>query len=387
MKKILLTLALALVVTGGFAEEVAKKPSCKGFVTNRFWDNWEISAGAGVGMSLNNGKDFGKVKDRLGWVADFSATKWVHPIAGVRLQLQGGNFKTYNNDNVDYKWPYVFLHTDFMLNFSNWVGGYREDRVYYGVPFAGFGYMAGNITEKSRDRNNVDFENYFAFTMGWLNKFRVCKAIDINLELKTLLVPSQVNSVDVSGNYTFGLSATAGLTYRFNKRDWKRCNNGYSPEDIQAFQDAVAAGNAALLAANAALLAANADNDRLNKELADARKGAPASAKPMAIVPKTVILYDIADAELTDKERTRLDMLALDIKNGSSSQTYSIIGYADQETGTADFNKQIAEERAKAAYDYLVSKGVDADQLTYEGRGNDEDMTSIIKGNRAVIIK
>ena len=30
--------------------------------------------------------------------------------------------------------PYIFTHMDFMVNLSNWIGGERDDRVYYAVP-------------------------------------------------------------------------------------------------------------------------------------------------------------------------------------------------------------------------------------------------------------
>lgn len=395
MKEILLVLALAFAATTVFAEEVEKKPSVKGFVSNGFWDNWELSLGAGIGTSMNDGKNYGKLSKRVGWEGDLSAIKWVHPVFGARLQLQGGNLATYSTSDVRHKWSYVFVHTDLLVNFSNWVGGYREDRAYYGVPFFGFGYMAGNVTKKSQERNGFDMENYLAFSYGWLSKFRLSQAWELNLELKGLVVPSQVlcgvgNVSTVAGNYTFGFSANAGFTYRFNKRGWSRCESGYSYEEIRAYQEAVDAGAAALLAANAALLAASADNERLAKEVAalqNAAPVAPAVERSVVELPGIIILYDIADTALTDKERTRLEMLAIDIKAAPGHKKYSILGYADQETGTDEVNKALGEKRAKAAYDYLVSLGVNADQLTYEGRGNDDDMTSIIKGNRAVIIK
>lgn len=45
----------------------------------------------------------------------------------------------------------MFVHTDLMINFSNWAGGYRADRAYYAVPFVGFGYMAMDFTDRAHD--------------------------------------------------------------------------------------------------------------------------------------------------------------------------------------------------------------------------------------------
>lgn len=154
----------------------------------------------------------------------------------MRLQLQGGRFANFDDVLGKAKWPYLFVHADFMLNFSNWAGGYREDRAYYAVPFAGFGYMASNFTDKSHENNGSGTHQSFAFTLGWLNKFRISPSFDFNIELKGLIAPSRVSPVAMDGSYLFGFSATAGFTYRFNKRGWQRGVAGYTVADIQAFQ-------------------------------------------------------------------------------------------------------------------------------------------------------
>ena len=44
--------------------------------------------------------------------------------------------------------------------------------------------------------------------------------------------------------------------------------------------------------------------------------------------------------------------------------------------------------RAKRVYDYLISLGVNADQLTYEGKGNSPDpFKEVQDANRAAIIQ
>ena len=55
MKKIFLTLMAAALAVSAWAEGTPKKPSFAGFVSNGFWDNWEISAGLGTGTAFSNG--------------------------------------------------------------------------------------------------------------------------------------------------------------------------------------------------------------------------------------------------------------------------------------------------------------------------------------------
>ena len=192
MKKLILILAVVAFATTAWAQETPKKPSFAGFVSNGFWDNWEMSLGGGVGTALTNGSNSGSFGKRLGFEANFSLVKWVHPVVGMRLQLQGGQFANYDADLGKLKWPYLFVHSDFMLNFSNWAGGYRDDRAYYLVPFVGFGYLATNFTDKSQEDNMTGTHQAFAFSYGLLNKFRLSRSFDFNIELKGMLAPSRV---------------------------------------------------------------------------------------------------------------------------------------------------------------------------------------------------
>ena len=400
MKKLILAFTLvAFAAASARAEDTPKKPSFAGFVSNGFWDNWEISAGLGGGTALSNSGNSGALGDRFGFEGNFSVTKWIHPVVGFRGQLQGGWVNNFDADRGLMTWPYLFVHTDVLINASNWIGGYREDRAWYGVPFFGFGYMASNFTDRSQRENLAGTSQTFAFTAGLLNKFRLSPAFDFNIELKGLLVNSEICPAAMNGSYLFGLSATAGITYRFNRRHWERGVPGYTADDIRAFQDAVSAGNAALEAAKA-------ENARLNDDLTAARNAAKAAeaaaaqaeAKAAAeaaaarnantLSPTSVILYDYSMSKLSSKEKTRLELMADVIKNGPKDRVYRIEGHADQQTGTPAGNKRVAENRAKSVYDYLVKCGVNPKQLTYEGKGNEANIyENNQQANRAVIIK
>lgn len=134
--------------------------------------------------SLLNGGNSGSWGDRFGFEGNLSVTKWVHPVFGMRAQLQGGWFNNFDSQIGKMTWPYMFGHLDFMVNASNWIGGYRADRAWYAVPFAGFGYMASNFTDRSQRENASGSRQEFAFTAGLLSKFRLSPAFDFNIELR-----------------------------------------------------------------------------------------------------------------------------------------------------------------------------------------------------------
>lgn len=396
MKRLFFTLVLAVFATAAWAQDTPKKPSFAGFVSNGFWDNWEISVGAGAGTALSNGADMGSKGDRIGFEGNFSLTKWIHPVIGMRAQLQGGWFNNFDAAGK-HEWPYMFVHGDFMLNFSNWVGGYREDRAYYAVPFVGMGYMATNITDKSKRDNGTGARQNFVADFGLLNKFRISPSFDFNIELKGLISPSRIAPLQMPGSYLFGFSATAGFTYRFNKRGWERGVAGYTADDIQAFQDAVAVSMAAVEDAeeeNALLSnqlqAARAEANAAKAAAAAAERAAAAAkaeAKVKTPAATALILYDYSMSKLTPKDKTRLELTAELIKSGPKDKVYKIQGHADQQTGSKDGNRRVAQNRARNVYDFLVSKGVNPKQLTYEGLGNEKDIFNIQDANRAVIIK
>ena len=205
MKKLFLLCVSALFAAGSYAQTseevvvmevqdvqaVSKYPSVRGFVSNGFWDNWELSFGGGLSMMSTSNLVFkdmpGSFGDRLGFEVNVAATKWFHPVFGARLQLAGGRFRNISQlGGNTQRTPYMFVHTDLMINFSNWAGGYRADRAYYAVPFVGFGYMAMDFTDRVHDLG-YGTNQELAFTAGLLNKFRIAKGWDLDIELKGML--------------------------------------------------------------------------------------------------------------------------------------------------------------------------------------------------------
>lgn len=395
MKKLFLTGVLLAASFVAMAGDKPTRPSWSGFVTNGFWDNWEVSVGLGAGTAFTSGTNAGSFGERLGFEGNVSALKWITPVAGLRAQLQGGKFGNFDPELGKARWPYLFAHVDLTINASNWIGGYRDDRVYYAVPFVGFGYMASNFTDDSKAKLATGARNDFAVTYGLLNKFRVSPAFDINLELKAFITHDRICPVATSGSVLHGVSATAGVTYRFNRRGWERGVAGFTQEQVDAFQHAVAEGNARLEEAKA-------ENERLNRELNEARdervraEAAARAAEQEAAAraeqelnpnPMSVIFYDYSMSKLTSKEKTRLLLMAEVIKNGPADRVYKIQGHADKQTGTPAGNKRVAENRAKNVYDFLVANGVNPKQLTCEGLGDSESPYGFKEANRSVIIK
>lgn len=91
--------------------------------------------------------------------------------------------------------------------------------------------------------------------------------------------------------------------------------------------------------------------------------------KPTIYQPSN-ILYEFNRFDLTTESIDELDKIAI-LLNTTSDFKLEIIAHTDAR-GPAEYNLKLSKKRAKAAFDYLVSKGVDENKLTMNGKGETE---------------
>ena len=384
MKKFLLSIAMVAISLGAIAQEnSAEKLRWKGIMNNGFWSNWEIGLAGGINATAWN--ELGGVDNQasigdLGWQIEGGLTKWFNPILGARVQLIGGQLNASDDNGLKSNW--IMPHADAVINLSNWIGGYREDRVYYAKLFSGFGVSIVDM--------NTSTATGFAWTGGLINTFRLCKALDLNLELKAILTPERDMPAALpaeTGKYSQIYSASLGLTYRFNKRDWSKA---YSQEEVDGYLAAIAALEAGLADAHRnngklaeRLAAQKAATDKALKDLEECLK----SKKPAKVSGSSALFFNLNSARLLDRTKASMQLLAEDMKAAPADQVFTLVGHADVKTGTAEYNQKLSEKRAKAVYDYLIEQGVNKDQLTWKGVGSSQNIFPINSTNRVVIVK
>ena len=395
MKKALLTIALVVVAMSAFAQqEVDPKPSHANFVTNKFWDNWEIGAGVGVQTwFFGDNQDEGKFGKRLSYEVDVQATKWITPVFGARLQAQGLQMEStvlYLNEPGKSKyiwddgsicpqgdWSYYFIHADALINVRNWIGGYKEMRVWQPIAFGGFGYARSHISGDDRYLNG---NQEWAFSYGLLNKFRVSEAIDLTLEAKNMLVRESfgLRGGDEQATYEkfnmYGnlLSLTAGITYRFNKRGFNRPEICPEP-DYSAY-------NKRIENLENELANAQASADELAKKLAEAE--APVIYQGKEIPIEMIIFFEWDKHKITQRAGLQLDYLAKMMKE--SEAEFNLVGFASEE-GVVKHNMGLSERRVKAIKQALIDRGVPAEKLHEDWKGESVQFPNL-PPNRAVII-
>lgn len=109
---------------------------------------------------------------------------------------------------------------------------------------------------------------------------------------------------------------------------------------------------------------------------------APKAAPPVAAAPKPAAqkvtlsadaLFDFNKADLRPEGKAKLDKLSSDIK-GIKLEVIIAVGHADR-FGSDSYNLKLSEKRAEAVKAYLVGKGVDANRVYTEGKGEKQPVT------------
>jgi OmpA-OmpF porin, OOP family len=80
-------------------------------------------------------------------------------------------------------------------------------------------------------------------------------------------------------------------------------------------------------------------------------------------------MFKFDSAELTDLGRSQVDEVVKTVRGtGFTTTSIALTGYTDP-LGTTQYNQGLSDRRAATVRDYLVSKGVSANIITSQGRG------------------
>lgn len=141
------------------------------YETNRLFDNIFVGVAGGVNLYFGENDSEGKFGKRLAPALDIHVGKWFTPSIGARVGYAGLQAKGWTTAGTLYakqadgnlfreKFGVMYLHADALWNFSNAVSGYREDRTWNFVPYAGVGW--------ARSYGNDSHDNEIGFDVGLL---------------------------------------------------------------------------------------------------------------------------------------------------------------------------------------------------------------------------
>lgn len=360
--------ALALVLSVLPVSMLHAQKTENTYLTNRFFDNWFISAGAGAQSLIGEGTYNNSFKDHLTPAVSLSTGKYVAP--GWALRLKGDSWKI-NNFGTGSKesMNYFNVHVDVMADLMSVFGTYKESRIYQLIPYIGTGVARAQGGAKSLSVN-----------AGLINSFKVSRSVSLNLELSVAAVSDDFNKSVYGKKYDAIVNAEIGATYYFKRRGFRKFDT-----EIAARTKSL---NDEVNALRGDLNNKQQEIDRLNKELAAKPKEVPAQEiiKEVPAQGFSTVLFSINSSVIKADQMLNISNAA-DVIKKSPEGKFVITGYADKATGSAEYNLKLSERRAKAVAKALVQKfGVNEDQLVVKWDGSQEQRFENNIWNRVAII-
>lgn len=383
MKKVLLFLLLIGFSTGVMAQaEVSGEKHS--VATNSFWANWFVQANV-VGSSFWGSQEqqsfkFSKMTKDYRTNLGFSIAlgKWFTPGLGLRTKFNGvWGRSVISEDKSLNASKYWTLQEQALFNLSNMLMGYNEQRVWNFIPYAGGGIG-----------RNMSYGCYaLGFSVGLLNTFRISPKVAFNFDINYGSYEPSFDGFSAGGDSKLSLkgrdrviNVELGLTYRLGKATWK------STPDIDAIQ---ALSQSEIDALNAQLADLMAENERLGEELANAeQQAAPAPQEPVTItkvVTAPVSVFFNLNKAVISSQRDLQNVAALVAVAKEQGTKLVVTGYADSQTGSAERNRQLSEQRAEAVVAELLKMGVSRDQIETVAVGGVDTLTPTPYNRRATV--
>ena len=374
--------------------------------TDRYYsswrDNWFLQMGAGInqpmverGVGALSSSDLIE-RTQMTVVYNFGVGRWISPYLAFRLNAIGGALHWNNPTGVQPNngWSrakHVNLNFEIMWDMLNSLGGVDQDRVFSIIPFAGIGgdYM-WNVYDKNDNfaaATNV-MGNDGIKTTSWSLpvsagiqfRFRLCRYVDFFAEARAGFYGDNWNLCSYGDPIDVNVAVLGGFNINIGGRGW----NVYNECD---YVSQLASLNGEVNALRVALM-------ETEKNLAKCESQLPCP-EPETIVVKehvyadaplmTSVVFKIDSYSISNAEEVNIYNMAQWLKENPKAKI-NIVGYADKDTGTAEYNMTLSHKRAKAVADMLINKyGIDESRLNIKFEGSDKQPYSANDWNRIVI--
>lgn len=386
MKKLFLTLALSIISLSAIFAQTYQK----GETTYEYKPFGYMQLQGGVGQTIGEGK----VSDLLSPAAALNFGYQFKPSFGLRYGLSGWQAKgVWSNPYNDYKFNYLALNVDAVLNFSNLFAGWNPFRV---VNISGFLGVGANMAFNNGEANDLDAKNFNGVRenfkhlwdgnhfgpvgrAGIIVDFRCNDHWNINLEGNANLTTDQFNSKHAN-NPDWYMNYMVGLTYKFSKGYTEKVRQT-EPEPApvpmcnvcgKTVSDCQYSGN-------------HPKCETCGKYLHECQYSGNHPA-PKPAPAEYNVFFQRNSATISVEEDQKIQAAAEYMKKNPEA-TISIVSYADVKTGNAKINKKLSESRSEVVAKCLIDKyGIAAERISTDAKGDTVQPFSENDMNRVSII-
>lgn len=374
--------------------------------TNHYFSNWrnnwfiEVSAGGNQplverGLSADQMKSLDAAK----WTATYSVGfgRWVSPYIGFRFKGIGGSMHfdmPFENQTTGQGFIHMKsanLQLEMLWDMFNSIN-YNPNRVFSIIPFFGLG---GGVTWDFKnkgndwppflgsDNNAAAGETRHAKRVQWTLpvsaglqfRFRLCKYVDFFAEARATFFGDNWNNVSTGSSIDALVSAMGGFNFNIGGRGWNKFNECEYVSQIAALNGQVNDLRSQLLACG--------------QEVASLQSQLPCPEvvqKDCVNAPlMSTVRFMINSAKIMPTEEVNVYNMAEWLK-ANPNEKVMVVGYADKNTGTAEYNLKLSQRRAEAVAKSLTDDyGIAADRLTVKWDGSEIQPYSTNDWNRIVI--
>lgn len=356
---------------------------CKDHYYSSWKDNWFMQMGAGINIPmLENYLPDGKAKRHITAAYNLGVGRWMTPYLGWRMSGLYGAIHWDNN--VYSKAKYINANVDLMWDMFNSVMGVNTMRRFSIVPFVGIG---GTLTWDFNDHSPAIRTSYgdkpnqwtLPVSAGLQMRLRLCRYADFFIEGRAQFYGDNFNNYAYGEPIDVNITAIGGFAINFGGRNFNSYNPCNDLAYINNLNSQVNDLRASLAVCSAAL--AEAESQLPCPEV----KPTPVATQTKDAILLSTVRFAINSAMITDAEMVNVYNVAMWMKE-HPNQKIVIKGYADEATGTSDYNMQLSRERAQNVYNALVGDyGINSNRLSIQAEGSNTQPYDTNDWNRIVI--
>lgn len=355
--KKLLAAVLLFSTTVAFAQEQRIKEPEK--IT--FKPHWFIQAQVGAAHTVGEA-DF---TDLLSPAAALNVGYKFAPAFGARIGVSGWQAKGgWVNPQQTYKYKYLQGNVDLMADLSTLFCGFNPKRVFNGYIFGGAGLNRGFDNDEANALDTRTYELEYLWQEGKFlvaGRFglgcdlRLNDRLSINIEANANALSDKFNSKK-AGNCDWQLNALVGVSIKLGKGYKKTPAVYYEPEPVVVEQP----------------------------------KPAPVVEKPqpkkeVVVEPmKQNIFFALNSAKIQNDQQAKIASL-VDYLEKNPAAKVTVTGYADKNTGNATINSKLSEKRANNVAAELKAKGIAANRIVVDYKGDTVQPFNTPEENRVSI--
>ena len=280
---------------------------------------------------------------------------------GARLAVNGWQAKHDSQDTGSiYGFQFVQPTLDLILDWSSAIFGYRPDRPVTLYSFVGAGAAIGLENKKANELAATEYfkelwqpvKIFSCLRPGLGLDFRLGRRVSLNLECDAHFLPEKFDSRICMSDLGFDvhLAVLGGL----------KINLGSQPRKAKPV--------------------ATPAPTYTRPEPAPTQPAKPVTQEPSKPVQQPVeqpifqgadvdIFFDLNKSVIRDDQINTLNRLVSFMRNTPDAKV-KLDGYADRQTGNAEINQELSEQRVIAVRQYLVSRGIDPARISTAAHGD-----------------